>query len=204
MPVAVAIDFGTSRTGYAYVFLHEAKGEVYFRDDWPHQTVPYPKNLSNALYDPDGRLVAWGYTAMHALAGLRKDPRRHEYHHLTTYKMQIKEGQPGPQGPEFDHGGRRFRAVEVIGDVLAEVRKTVIADLSRAGSGTFDEKDIIWCLTVPAIWNDADKQVMEMAAQRAGLVGQEPRDADRLVFAWSLRPPPCTARRRTRSGPARS
>src|SRR4051794_36529254 len=101
MPVAVAIDFGTSRTGFAYAFLDDPKREVYFRTEWPHQPLPYPKNLSNVLYDPDGRLVTWGFAAVHEIARLRNDPRRDEYRHLTGYKMQLKEGQPGRRGPEF-------------------------------------------------------------------------------------------------------
>jgi molecular chaperone DnaK (HSP70) len=40
----------------------------------------------------------------------------------------------------------------------------------------------LWCLTIPAIWSDVSKSCMRVAAQRAGLISQDPADQDRLLL----------------------
>jgi molecular chaperone DnaK (HSP70) len=183
MLVAVAIDFGTSRTGFAFGFFGDPKEDVHLRLNWPGQQLPYHKTLSDLLYGPGKRLEAWGASARLAISRLKHDPLRGQYQYVTSYKMQLQEGLPGPDGPEFEAGGIRFKTVELIADILAEIGKIVLADLSCVGTGAVEASEILWCLTVPACWTDANKQVMENAAIRAGLVADRD-DADRrLLFA---------------------
>lgn len=59
--VVVGIDFGTSRSGYAYAFLDD--GKIIPRLKWFGQTVPYVKTLTQILYSPDRKQKWWAYEA---------------------------------------------------------------------------------------------------------------------------------------------
>jgi hypothetical protein len=64
----VAIDFGTSRSGYAYAFTEDRT--IYGRTDWPGQMVPYCKAPTRLLYDGGAEPIGWGYEASSKLAQL--------------------------------------------------------------------------------------------------------------------------------------
>jgi len=59
---------------------------------------------------------------------------------------------------------------------LQKVYRLAIDDIAMSG---YREDEIRWCLTVPAIWDDYQKQVMWKAAVAAGF----PDDEKRLLFA---------------------
>ncbi|MFD5387434.1 hypothetical protein ACFWMG_21285 [Streptomyces sp. NPDC127074] len=60
---------------------------------------------------------------------------------------------------------------------LAQISRLAIDEIKRSG---FTEDEIRWCLTVPAIWGDYEKQLMREAAVGAGL----PDDPKRLLLAY--------------------
>ena len=60
--VVVAIDFGTSCSGFAYKFK-ESDVSV-FRDLWPDNPRPYPKTATYLLLSSTGEVEAWGYTCL--------------------------------------------------------------------------------------------------------------------------------------------
>jgi len=59
---------------------------------------------------------------------------------------------------------------------LRRIYETALAEIEGSG---YLATDIRWCLTVPAIWDDAEKQLMRRAAREAGLPGGR----DRLLLA---------------------
>ncbi|MCX5983808.1 MAG: hypothetical protein NTY89_18860 [Nostocales cyanobacterium LacPavin_0920_SED1_MAG_38_18] len=59
--VVAAIDFGTSRSGYAYAFKDDKR--VIGRYEWDKQPFPYIKTLTQSLYNSDRKLETWGYAA---------------------------------------------------------------------------------------------------------------------------------------------
>jgi len=63
--VIVAVDFGTSFSGFAYSLLNSPT-TVYKQQSWPHSPMPYCKTLSQVLYAEE-KVVAWGYSAPIAL-----------------------------------------------------------------------------------------------------------------------------------------
>jgi hypothetical protein len=73
----VAIDFGTSRSGYAWAWQHDPK--VIGRADWPGLKFKYPKTPTHLLYSPDGTLEKWGAEVLHGLRKHREAEKVYEY-----------------------------------------------------------------------------------------------------------------------------
>ena len=180
--VVVGIDFGTSRSGYAYAFKDDK--EVVGRTEWPGQPMPYMKTLTQILYAPDQEVEDWGYEARRKLAQLRKDKKAKEYALFQNFKMQLREAQERTKaGPVITTGnGKRFLVLKIIADYLQCMKEFIRQDLDKATSGKLKEEEILWCLTIPAIWTDADKQLMRRAAQKAGLIDSSRADAEKLIL----------------------
>lgn len=183
----VGIDFGTSRTGYAFAFTGDRR--IHFRESWPHEAAPYVKNLTHLLYGPAGA-VAWGYAARRKLAELRtaKDARQYTLFH--GFKMQLRYKPTSTDGPVFHRGdrpfelnGRKWLVVDLIADYLRFIKQAAVEDVTKATSGAVTEDLIRWCITVPAIWTEAQKQLMRRAAEKAGLTESGDRLPDKLVLA---------------------
>src|SRR5208282_2300183 len=173
-----AIDFGTHGTGFAWAFMSEQEREPMQRrinlfDDWVGQPANYPKNLSALLLDDSGEVIEWGYQAQKVYQVESKENPRLEY--FERFKMGLLPV----------HGGRRIVGTpSVLGrspDKLttAYLSKFYQFALDRIidGSGVAED-EINWCLTVPAIWQDRERQVMRDCAVAAGLPG-----GDRLLIA---------------------
>lgn len=164
--VTVAIDFGTARSGFAYGYRGET--EVHVFNAWPDApTTTYPKTLTQLLFNHKREVIAWGYSAPAVLAHKRTSRFHGSYRLLRDFKMQIRKGTPGPDGPKFSEDGEVYSVVELIATYLAHLRLLIAEEL---GAGMLTPQDIHWCLTVPAIWSEADKQLMRRAIERAGVV----------------------------------
>ncbi len=181
--VVVGIDFGTSRSGYAYAFLDDKK--IIPKTQWFGQNVPYVKTLTQILYSPDLQEKWWGYDVKKVLAEKRKNDEAKDYHFFERFKMSLRESQDvTSEGPSItSQAGKKFLAVDVIADYLRFLKYFAWKDITKVTSGHLKEKEIRWCLTVPAIWTDADKQLMRSAAQKADIIGTSEEDAERLILA---------------------
>ena len=181
--VVVGIDFGTSRSGYAYAFIDDKK--IIPKTQWFGQNVPYVKTLTQILYSPDLQEKWWGYEAKKVLTEKRKNDEAKDYHFFERFKMSLRESQDvTSEGPRItSKADKKFLAVDVIADYLRFLKDFAWKDITEATSGHLKEKEIRWCLTVPAIWSDADKQLMRRAAQKAGIIGDSEEDAERLILA---------------------
>ncbi len=194
--VVVAIDFGTSRSGYAYAFIGEKKDEKKPEPKphfgWPDQPHPYEKTATYLLFSPERELEAWGYSARLKLAQLRKDKKAKEYHFLSNFKMALheKKTETWDGRPIIVKGSQRiitvdtqeFPVIDLVADYLRCIKEYALRDLKRQTVGILMDDEILWCLTVPAIWTNADKQMMREAAEKAGLISSDRNDAERLLL----------------------
>ncbi|WP_208782958.1 Hsp70 family protein [Streptomyces griseorubiginosus] len=73
-------------------------------------------------------------------------------------------------------GTRRQNAESLIAAYLRKLYETALTQVTASG---YDRDDIRWCLTVPAIWTDEQKQVMRDIAGKAGF----PTEDGRLILA---------------------
>lgn len=180
--VVIGIDFGTSRSGYAYAFTDDKR--IVGRTEWPGQPVPYIKTLTQILYSPEQKVEAWGYEARRKLAELRRNKEANNYNLFQNFKMQLREGKDRTQnGPVITtNNGQKFVVLDLIADYLKRLKKFALKEIKDATAGYLKDSEILWCLTIPAIWTDADKQLMRHAAQKAGLIGLDSADAERLLL----------------------
>jgi len=88
------------------------------------------------------------------------------------------------EGPRMtSSAGEKFLVVDIIADYLGLLKEFAWEDITKATAGYLKESEIRWCLTVPAIWKHADKQIMRRAAQKAGIIGSSEEEAERLILA---------------------
>ncbi|MGE7439332.1 Hsp70 family protein [Kitasatospora sp. NPDC001175] len=175
--VIAAIDFGTHGTGFAWTTINERhenpkRRHISVRTRWKDHPSPYPKNLSALLLNSQGQVVAWGYEARRRWA--RISARGDEgYQYINGFKMSLasEDNQATEEIPGGKYAPERSR--ELVTAILSNIYQIAIEEISKSG---FVPEEIRWCLTVPAIWNDYQKQLMREAAISAGL----PEDTKRL------------------------
>ncbi|MCF2145843.1 HSP70 family protein [Desmonostoc muscorum LEGE 12446] len=180
--VVVAIDFGTSRSGFAYKFK-ESEDSV-FRDIWPDNPSSYPKTATHLLISPEGKIQAWGYTAMKKLAELRAKGLAKDFFFARNFKMALHSGERDKNGPYVIHDGtgEKIPVINLIADYISLIKDEALKEIKNSTSGELKDEDIRWCLTIPAIWKDEDKDLMRRAAQKAGLIGSSDDEAERLFL----------------------
>ncbi|GLC64777.1 hypothetical protein PLESTF_000206400 [Pleodorina starrii] len=181
--LVVGIDFGTFASGFAYrkttssdtaVGLSGAAAAASLRvsthDRWPDQPAPDAKTRTALLYQ-GSKVVAWGWTAWKRWSEMSSQERRTgPYTYLENFKLLLEDGAvddvdtvcPLPPG---------VTRVQAVADYLGEMRKYIREQLRRSAGVTssLTTDEVLWCLTVPAIWSEPAKARMREAAHRAGL-----------------------------------
>ena len=175
--VVIAIDFGTSRSGYAYAF--RADQQIVRNTNWANQPVPYPKTLTQLLYQ-DSEAVAWGWSARRALEEMREAFDIKKYYLFESFKMALCGG--ANQIPSIINNGKSFSVVQLVADYLRKLKEVVLKQMNHETGGYVNNEDILWCLTVPAIWTEPEKRLMRQAAQQAGLISESEFDQQRLLL----------------------
>ena len=175
--VIAAIDFGTHGTGFAWTTIDERhkdpkRRQVWFRTRWPNHPTPYPKNLSALLLTRDGELVSWGYEARRKWAAIcaRGESDRYDFH--LGFKMSLSTDEK-PENEEISGGRLGYEKSKKLAAIFLEkMRSTAMEEISKSG---YSSDEVRWCLTIPAIWDDYQKQLMWEAAVDAGLPDDEKR-----------------------------
>jgi molecular chaperone DnaK (HSP70) len=175
--VVAAIDFGTHGTGFAWASVDERnrdakRRQIIFRNQWLAQPAPYPKNLTALLLDENNEVVTWGYDAKRRWSASRPSSDTGHLHYYSLFKMDLFGG----DNPSASQVTDRVDIRHLIASYLKHIYKIALGDITSSG---YTEDEIRWCLTVPAIWDDYQKQEMREAAVAAGLPG----DDKRLFFA---------------------
>jgi len=189
--IVIAIDFGTSRSGFAYAFIKNPK--IDGNTKWEEAPGDYYKTLTHILYSPERKPIAWGWKALKHYMGLQNTniPNADSYKPFSNFKMLLHEGTDKTKdGPYFTKDGKRVRdanghgflVLDLIADYLKVLKDFALEYITSGVTGLLEERQIRWCLTVPAIWTNANKQLMRRAAQKAGLIGSDKEDAERLLI----------------------
>uniref|UniRef100_A0A8K9V3F5 Heat shock protein 12A n=1 Tax=Oncorhynchus mykiss TaxID=8022 RepID=A0A8K9V3F5_ONCMY len=145
--VVVAVDFGTTSSGYAYAFTKEPEC-IHTMRRWEggDPGVSNQKTPTTILLTPDRKFHSFGYAARDFYHDLDPTESKH-WLYLEKFKMKLH----------------------------------TTAELSDQAGAEFDNTNIRWVITVPAIWKMPAKQFMREAAYKAGLV---PRDTpEQLIIS---------------------
>uniref|UniRef100_A0AAQ5YDD6 Heat shock protein 12A n=1 Tax=Amphiprion ocellaris TaxID=80972 RepID=A0AAQ5YDD6_AMPOC len=145
--VVVAIDFGTTSSGYAYAFTKEPEC-IHTMRRWEggDPGVSNQKTPTTILLTPDRKFHSFGYAARDFYHDLDPSESKH-WLYLEKFKMKLH----------------------------------TTAELSDQTGGEFDNNDVRWVITVPAIWKMPAKQFMREAAYKSGLVPRE--NPEQLIIA---------------------
>lgn len=168
----VAIDFGTSRTGYSYSFLEDKRPIADI--NWPGQIAPYPKAPTHLLYAPDGELDSWGYHALNKISELRKSGHAQDYRFVDNFKLALRAStNMRDEQPIYEVDGTAFNVISLVSDYLRVIKERAIDRVCKAAGTVIESQDIRWCLTVPAMWTEREKRFMRLAAKQAELFDEE-------------------------------
>jgi molecular chaperone DnaK (HSP70) len=184
--VVAAIDFGTHGTGFAWAPVSQENSElrdrrISFYESWPEQKVSYPKNRSAVLLDADGNLLAWGWAALSMMDTM---PKGANWRLQTGFKMSLRDTSAVTSAGAADAGGREgvllaANAADAYDLTVLCLKQVVAVARDQIMRSAYEEDDIRWCLTVPAMWDQYTRDTMFRAAVAAGLPG----DPERLLLA---------------------
>lgn len=181
--VVVAIDLGTHGTGYGWSEISALNAdlrlrEIHVQDKWLGGEVAYPKNLSALLLDPSGEVAAWGFDAKRQWTDRLQRQDTDGWGYAYAFKMALKPG----SGPEVSTAAGTVdlsdidTVVRLMSAYLARMKDDVLSEI--AGSG-WALRHVRWCITVPAIWDDMERDLVRRAAANAGI----PADDHNLLIA---------------------
>ncbi|KAJ3079384.1 hypothetical protein HK100_010436 [Physocladia obscura] len=164
-----AIDFGTTGIGLAYSFqtqISDPQHEISVFSTWP---LAGAGKTASAILIKDNKCVSFGSKAVEKVSTLRtKDRKEHIY--LQHFKMALyAETNVNERTKLTDQVSRKsILAVEVIRLCLVEVKNVFLEEANNKGFSIFG-KDVLWVVTVPAIWKESAKKLMRRAAEMAGM-----------------------------------
>ncbi|XP_034020687.1 LOW QUALITY PROTEIN: heat shock 70 kDa protein 12B [Thalassophryne amazonica] len=179
--VVVAIDFGTTSSGYAFSFTQDSD-VIHMMKRWEggDPGVANQKSPTCLLLTPDLRFHSFGFTARDFYHDLDPEEARH-WLYFDKFKMKIHSTSDLTMETELEAvNGRRVRAIEVFAHALRFFREHALKEVKEQSSSMLEE-EIRWVITVPAVWRQPAKQFMREAAYRAGLVS--PDSPEQLLIA---------------------
>ncbi|ESO03024.1 hypothetical protein HELRODRAFT_80861 [Helobdella robusta] len=181
--VVVAIDFGTAFSGYAFSFLNDATKHIHMMGKWENGDpgVINQKTPSTLLLKPDGTFHSFGFTARNCYQDLSPEEAM-EWMLFDNFKMSLyKSNNCNLEKTIEAVNGKRFSAFKVITETLKFFRNHAVQEISLQTGYSLSNDDILWVLTVPAIWSSPAKQFMRLAAYEAGLASST--NPNKLVVA---------------------
>ncbi|XP_069101466.1 heat shock 70 kDa protein 12A-like isoform X2 [Argopecten irradians] len=164
--LVVAIDFGTTYSGYAFSFTSnksDVKTHLWQTGIGQERSTKAPTSI---LFDQWKRFQAFGYEAETTYTSL-SDEQQSQFYFFKRFKMTLFQNKDLNQWTKMkDVSGKEMSAVDVFAAGIKYLRDHFYSILS---SRVLRTKDTKWVLTVPAIWNEAAKQFMRQAAVQAGI-----------------------------------
>ncbi|CAM9283881.1 unnamed protein product [Hapterophycus canaliculatus] len=172
--IVVAIDFGTTRSAWAYRVRGQADNNILVRipDTARAAASSTVKTETAALIGRAGKgeLVAFGPAALQQYA----EDDNEENALFRWFKIDLCEPGPGQTTVQSvratSTAGHVAPLFSVITASLVYFKDDVLDFLSSTSGRTVRAADVSWVLTVPAIYDDFAKNFMRQAAHEAGMI----------------------------------
>ncbi|XP_051895417.1 heat shock 70 kDa protein 12B-like [Pristis pectinata] len=186
--VVVAIDLGTTASGYAYSLVQEPE-TIHIMRRWEggDPGVANQKIPTCLLLTPGRSFHSLGYTARDFYHDLDPEEAPHWFY-FDKFKMKIHSFnvqfalQDLTLETELEAvNGKSMRALHVFAHTLRFFQNQALKELREQFCSDLEEEDVRWVITVPAIWKQPAKQFMREAAYLAGLAS--PDHAEQLLIA---------------------
>lgn len=180
--VVVAIDFGTTYSGYAFSFVRDPEN-IHMMKKWEggDPGVINQKTPTTLLLTPDKKFHSFGYSARDYYHDL--DPQEaKKWLYFEKFKMTLHHNEHLTLDTEIKaSNGKSILAVTVFAHALRYFREHALQELSDQSATRIVNDDVRWVVTVPAIWRQPAKQFMRAAAYEAGIA--TPEYPDQLLIA---------------------
>ncbi|KAG2462915.1 HS12A protein, partial [Polypterus senegalus] len=186
--VVVAIDFGTTSSGYAYSFTKEPECiHIMRRWEGGDPGVSNQKTPTTILLTPDGKFHSFGYAARDFYHDLDPSESKH-WLYLEKFKMKLHTTSNLSIETELQAAnGKKVKAINVFAYALQFFKEQALKELSDQAGSQFDNADVRWVITVPAIWKQPAKQFMRQAAYKASNLSESglvnPENPEQLIIA---------------------
>eukprot|EP00794_Sanderia_malayensis_P005264 gene5264-5930_t len=180
--VVVAIDFGTTFSGYAFAFSRDPDS-IHMMRKWEggDPGVNNQKIPTTLLLRPEGQFHSFGFGARDSYHDLDPSEAK-KWLYFEKFKMTLHFSEDLNPGVLIKAAnGKPYPAVKVFAHALRFFKEHVLAELSDQSTARILEEDITWVLTVPAIWRQPAKQFMRTAAHEAGIASWD--CSERLLIA---------------------
>lgn len=176
--LVAAIDFGTTYSGYAFSFKHEYETDPLkvCSNNWAagSRSLVSLKTPTCVLFDKDKVFDSFGYEAEDKYSELAEEEEHQEWYFFRRFKMSLfnKKERLSEDVKIKSTDGKEMKAIDVFSAAINFLRGHLLDTLEKRATGV-RETDIQWVLTVPAIWDDAAKQFMRVAAEKAGIAREQ-------------------------------
>uniref|UniRef100_A0A669CGA1 Heat shock protein 12B n=1 Tax=Oreochromis niloticus TaxID=8128 RepID=A0A669CGA1_ORENI len=172
--VVIAIDFGTTSSGYAFSFTQDSEA-IHMMKRWEggDPGVANQKSPTCLLLTPELRFHSFGFAARDFYHDLDPEEARH-WLYFDKFKMKIHSTSDLTMETELEAvNGQKVRAIDVFAHALRFFREHALKEVKDQSSSVLEGDEIRWVITVPAVWRQPAKQFMREAAYLAGLVSPD-------------------------------
>ncbi|XP_071139889.1 heat shock 70 kDa protein 12B-like [Mytilus edulis] len=172
--VVTAIDLGTTFSGYAFSFRSEFQKDPLkiSTNSWISEGVfnDEMKAPSILLLNPDQSFNSFGYRAQNNCKQLLLvDPEKAvKYYYVQDFKMQLHNREISLGMKIQDITGKTLLAQKVFVESIRYLKDHFLEIFTNKNLDT-KITDILFVITVPAIWSDAAKQFMRVCSEMAGI-----------------------------------
>jgi len=92
-----------------------------------------------------------------------------KYTFFSQFKMRLYDTKKLSRDTELkDENGKTLKALEIFITTFAQMKDQILQKLNQAKAGEITINDVLWMITIPAIWTDEARQFMREAAREAG------------------------------------
>ncbi|KAJ6254265.1 alpha kinase/elongation factor 2 kinase [Anaeramoeba flamelloides] len=190
--IVCAIDFGTSRTGAAWMKktsnnsrLNIANSDLFKieldPDDKNFKTstaILFKKTNSNK-WEP----ISFGKSAESQYLKMKPNEMQN-YQFFKEFKMKLYQNDS--LNPKIQsYSGEEWNFTQVLSGVFKFIYQKFVKSVNNYKSKikiTVNKETIQWILTVPAIWEDKAKEIMRRAFYQAGLISS--KNSPNLIFCY--------------------
>ena len=174
--VVVAIDLGTSRSGTAYA-LFNRPGDIHCEQQSGGIGMGAKVPTCILLRASDLSFVAFGDAAREQYSQMELDEKeRSQYRYFDRFKMALYPGagRSLQTEPELRSAcGQMVPARRVFTAALRHLKERAMERLQTASLNRLQSADVLFVLTVPALWSQGAKELMRDAAIEAGIADRE-------------------------------
>lgn len=194
--VIIAIDFGTTYTGYAFSFVsNDCDIHIMRKLEGGDCGINNQKSPTILLLTPELEFHSFGYAARDHYHDLEPDEARLWYY-FDKFKMALHHNADVNRDLKISAAnGESILALTVFKHSLVYLKYQALRELNDQAEEPISREQIRWVITVPAIWSQQAKQFIREAAYSADLcsihaydqllIALEPEAA--AIFCRSLR-----------------